>query len=1015
MDQKKHGLNLSDLLDSIPESRLILSDEQEAAVLSSHQLDDILKSIIADDKIQFIRQFETHQLKSQGGSSSPERKTVLNLLNFCCIFDSVECAAALLSGEAGVVPLVNEMDARGRTALHTAAEVHARHCIELLLKKQARTDLRTRDGKRLLALDLSLCSSRMDVVWNPDEYSVDDLVVCLSQKDLTAVRLLSEKTKEIAEVAYAQGIEVRVVSFAALLMVADDKLKESIMALHDADSGCKEKTTIYERLIWEALALGREDTTSIRVKRACSPTKLECSEKRKLLLCEIELLQLFGSTFPSRCVDRKVTSPLILATQAGDETVIQLLLKTNLDINDADAEGNSALHWCIKTSKSSSQQQMKILHILLKHGARVSQKNKLGFTAVHLAAANGILEALQVLVQEDQDSINSKTLLEETPLFLAVKNDRMECVDLLLRHGANTEVLNLRRQRPIDMAKSQDMRFMLNSSNIIHMNHALSVPQRCFVSLQKDDSLPESGDLNLPYEGTSVERSSLSIKTENYECFDYDGRWVRDIETCLSHNEEEFQKIKKGTSTSPVVLKREIFVGGLPPMVDSDFLRRVFEEQFGPVEDAKIIKQKDHKMHLQWFGVIVFKHEESASAALHIRHVTISGKQVEIKRIVQHRRIPILFTDKTPNDRVEWSPGTRHPVPASDEMKVDEAKSEQVSWVDKLLKGQPKVCSNNSLLPASIPFKDKSIPPWFVIFKKWLPGFLQDLSKKGSEEHYALSSLKGDFRAKFRMELDHASLGFEKLAEFMRSFPELCRLKVLPRGSHGNSNHMVIVPNLPESHLLHSPLLTQTKISSFGTSVDTSDPAFSSETDSPMSCTSEETNRLDITPGALSEIHKSHGLNSKSLRFKPYELFGPQRSRGIDDESSDLEGKSKFLRLEMHPILEGLLRRNSLYSFFLRDIDFFRDYIASLSRGCCFACKQHKMTWSNFPCHHPLWCSNCKQEAQKVADGSEHRCAICDAEVQRIDPIPWTGLADLIQRNFCQADCHLLMENEITL
>lgn len=76
------------------------------------------------------------------------------------MFDSVECAAALLNGEVGVVPLVNETDVRGRAALHTAAEVHARRCIELLLKKHARTDLRTRDGRRLLALDLSLCSSR---------------------------------------------------------------------------------------------------------------------------------------------------------------------------------------------------------------------------------------------------------------------------------------------------------------------------------------------------------------------------------------------------------------------------------------------------------------------------------------------------------------------------------------------------------------------------------------------------------------------------------------------------------------------------------------------------------------------------------------------------------------------------------------------------------------------------------------------------------------------------------------
>lgn len=130
------------------------------------------------------------------------------------------------------------------------------------------------------------------------------------------MRLLGDRTKEITDVAYAHGIEGQVVSFAALLMVAEEKVKGSIMVLHDAESGCKEKTTIYESLIREALALGREDSTSVRIaKRTRNPTKAECIEKRKLLLCEIELLQLSGSMSPCGCIDRKVTSPLILATQ----------------------------------------------------------------------------------------------------------------------------------------------------------------------------------------------------------------------------------------------------------------------------------------------------------------------------------------------------------------------------------------------------------------------------------------------------------------------------------------------------------------------------------------------------------------------------------------------------------------------------------------------------------------------------------------------------------------------------
>lgn len=131
--------------------------------------------------------------------------------------------------------------------------------------------------------------------------------------------------------------------------------------------------------------------------------------------------------------------------------------------------------------------------LLLKHGARVNQKNKLGLTAVHLAAASGNLQALearynlfmsplqfsciyqyaipskrklllhfqvivlsfffftvlrlQVLLLEEAECINSKTIMKETPLFFAAKNDHLDCAELLLSQGVNSEVLNLRLEQ----------------------------------------------------------------------------------------------------------------------------------------------------------------------------------------------------------------------------------------------------------------------------------------------------------------------------------------------------------------------------------------------------------------------------------------------------------------------------------------------------------------------------------------------------------------------------------------
>jgi hypothetical protein len=62
---------------------------------------------------------------------------------------------------------------------------------------------------------------------------------------------------------------------------------------------------------------------------------------------------------------------------------------------------------------------------------------------------------------------------------------------------------------------------------------------------------------------------------------------------------------------------------------------------------------------------------------------------------------------------------------------------------------------------------------------------------------YPLSSLKGDFRATCGLELDHLGLGYEKLSDFIRCLPDLCRMKIVPVG-RGPATHMVLLPGLPQ-------------------------------------------------------------------------------------------------------------------------------------------------------------------------------------------------------------------------
>lgn len=255
------------------------------------------------------------------------------------------------------------------------------------------------------------------------------------------MKLLAEKTKEVDVVAYAYAKAGEIVSLTALLIVASGKIREATVALRDDDDddsvAKRERKTIYEAVIQEAL-------------RSNSLTQSVCSEKRMVLLREIELLQLFGAAVFSESVDKQ-TSPLISIVQAGDEAVLELFINTNFDVNEKNIEGNTVLQCSLKGSSVPHNQQTRIMNLLIAHGARVNQKNKLGLSAVHFAAANGNLSTLEILLAANPDLVNMKTVIKETPLFFAVKNNHLDCVELLLRCGAITEIHNLRKQRPIEL------------------------------------------------------------------------------------------------------------------------------------------------------------------------------------------------------------------------------------------------------------------------------------------------------------------------------------------------------------------------------------------------------------------------------------------------------------------------------------------------------------------------------------------------------------------------------------
>jgi RNA-binding protein Musashi len=93
---------------------------------------------------------------------------------------------------------------------------------------------------------------------------------------------------------------------------------------------------------------------------------------------------------------------------------------------------------------------------------------------------------------------------------------------------------------------------------------------------------------------------------------------------------------------TPEQLHNKIFVGGLPPQVDHEELKQIFE-QFGAVVDA-IVMLDQTTMRSRGFGFVTFENgSQGAQKAIEVQPINIHGRPVEVKlatpRAEQQKRV----------------------------------------------------------------------------------------------------------------------------------------------------------------------------------------------------------------------------------------------------------------------------------------------------------------------------------------------------------------------------------------
>uniref|UniRef100_A0A3P8U693 Transient receptor potential cation channel, subfamily A, member 1b n=1 Tax=Amphiprion percula TaxID=161767 RepID=A0A3P8U693_AMPPE len=156
-------------------------------------------------------------------------------------------------------------------------------------------------------------------------------------------------------------------------------------------------------------------------------------------------------------LNKALMSPLHLAVSCGHNNLVGLLLSYNItDCNlQGDLENTPLILAC-------SINNCEALSILIKHGAKLCKRNKLGHYPIHAAAFAGAKKAMEVILKEGEEfghvcvsHINYLDKSNSSPLHLAVRGGNMETIRLCLACGAKVDQQQNDKSTPLHLACTQ--------------------------------------------------------------------------------------------------------------------------------------------------------------------------------------------------------------------------------------------------------------------------------------------------------------------------------------------------------------------------------------------------------------------------------------------------------------------------------------------------------------------------------------------------------------------------------
>ena len=223
-------------------------------------------------------------------------------------------------------------------------------------------------------------------------------------------------------------------------------------------------------------------------------------------------------------------SPVADAAQRGDKATVKSLLKDGADVNAAQGDGMSALHWAAdrgdtelaeillyagaSTSAQTRIGQYTPLHLagksgnaavaaaLVKAGADVNARStNSGVTALHMAASSGNAAVVNLLIDAKADVNAKENEAGQTPLIFAAGLNRVEAVKALLARGADpsitTKVIDIPKFSALDRAAADLQRKVLEGF-VGKESEAKASPSQIQAAIQAGREVLKTGKIPPP-------------------------------------------------------------------------------------------------------------------------------------------------------------------------------------------------------------------------------------------------------------------------------------------------------------------------------------------------------------------------------------------------------------------------------------------------------------------------------------------------------------------------------------